>query len=345
MKPLENTHIESIDSIISPDELKKQCPVHETARTTVIETRQTIQNILSGTDSRPLVIVGPCSLHDPDAAIEYAQKLAPYVKKYHHKVQIIMRTYFEKPRTNIGWKGLINDPDLNGKNNIEVGLQTARNLLLAILDLGVGTGSELLDPILPQYYADLVCWASIGARTSESQTHREMASGLSMPIGFKNATDGNVDVALHAIQACQHPHSFIGVTQNGHIARVQSNGNPNAHLIIRGGANGPNYSSVQMEEHIEKIDASSINSRILVDCSHGNSRKKAENQHKVVNSILNQIANGNTHIMGIMIESFLAHGNQSIQSPSLTYGQSITDECIGWSETEDLLGTIYDRTA
>ncbi|MBL6722879.1 MAG: 3-deoxy-7-phosphoheptulonate synthase [Candidatus Margulisbacteria bacterium] len=343
MSQLENIHINEITPIISPENLKQSVGISTDGSDFVINARQTIARIISKQDPRHLVIVGPCSIHDPFAAIEYAKKLAPLVKKYQEKLQIIMRVYFEKPRTNIGWKGLINDPDLNETNHIEKGLKQAREILKTIIELGVPTGSELLDPILPQYYADLICWASIGARTSESQTHREMASGLSMPIGFKNATDGNIDVALHAIQAAQHPHAFIGVTQAGVIARVESNGNPNAHLILRGGSNGPNYSSVQMEEHLEKIEASGISTQILVDCSHGNSRKKAENQHKVVNSILNQIASGNSAIVGLMIESFLVHGNQSISNTPRVYGQSITDECIGWEETDALLADIYNR--
>ncbi len=343
MAKLENVNISEIKPIVSPDELKSSVKISTTAADFVIESRQTISNILNGNDPRLLVIIGPCSIHDPKAAIEYAERLEPLVQKYKRSMQIVMRVYFEKPRTNIGWKGLINDPDLNGSNNIEKGLAAARNVMIDILNKKIPTGSELLDPILPQYYADLICWASIGARTSESQTHREMASGLSMPIGFKNATDGNIDVALHGIQAARHSHSFIGVTQNGTIGRVSSNGNPDAHLIIRGGSNGPNYSSVQMEEHIEKIKQSKINTQILVDCSHGNSRKKAENQHKVLNSILNQIQNGNNAIFGVMLESFLLHGNQKIQSSPLTYGMSITDECIGWNETETLLETIHQR--
>ena len=261
MNQLENIHINDINPIISPDDLKSKVAISDQLSTFVIESRQAIQNILHHKDDRKLVIVGPCSIHDTKAALDYAEKLAPLVKKYSDKLFIVMRTYFEKPRTNIGWKGLINDPNLDNSYKIEYGLSQAREVMLNILNLGVPTGSELLDPILPQYYADLICWASIGARTSESQTHREMASGLSMPIGFKNATDGNIDIALHAIQAAQHSHAFIGVTQDGTIARVSSKGNNNAHLIIRGGSNGPNYSSVQMEEHIEKIDNSkNINS-------------------------------------------------------------------------------------
>jgi len=345
MSKLENIHIADITPIISPDELKSTIKISSETSEFVINSRNEISNILTNKDNRLMIIVGPCSIHDPAAALDYAKKLAPLKQKYQDKLMIIMRTYFEKPRTNIGWKGLINDPELNGKNNIEQGLKDARKLMLEILKLGLPTGSELLDPILPQYYADLICWASIGARTSESQTHREMASGLSMPIGFKNATDGNIDVAIHAIQAAQHPHAFIGVTQDGTIARVESNGNPHAHLIIRGGGNGPNYSSVQMEEHKEKIEQSKIDTRILVDCSHGNSRKKAENQHKVLNSVINQIVNGNKNIMGVMIESFLTHGNQSINTSPLAYGQSITDECIGWDETQSLLADIYSKLA
>ena len=342
MTKLENIHITNINPIISPDDLKNQFPIQSPLSEFVINSRNIISNISTNKDHRKLVVIGPCSIHDPKAAIEYANKLAPLVEKFKDKLYIVMRVYFEKPRTNIGWKGLISDPDLDNTCNIENGLKQARSLMLEILKLGIPTGSELLDPILPQYYADLICWASIGARTSESQTHREMASGLSMPIGFKNATDGNIDIAIHAIQAAQHPHSFIGVTQNGTIARVQSSGNPDAHLIIRGGSNGPNYSSVQMEEHLEKINQSSIKSRILIDCSHGNSRKKASNQKKVVNSITNQIKNGNQSIMGIMVESFLEHGNQSINDSNKVYGQSITDECIGWEETESLLSDFYN---
>ena len=343
MSKLENIHISDITPIITPNNLKTSINITNETAEFVIKSRQVISEIINGTDPRLLVVVGPCSLHDPKAAIDYAKKLAPLIKKYDKKIYIVMRSYFEKPRTNIGWKGLISDPNLDGSNDIEKGLTTARKLMLEILNLEIPTGSELLDPILPQYYADLICWASIGARTSESQTHREMASGLSMPIGFKNATDGNIDIALHAIQAARHPHSFIGVTQNGTIARVESKGNPDAHLIIRGGANGPNYSSVQMEEHFEKITQANIKTRILVDCSHGNSRKKAENQKKVLNSILNQIKNENHNILGIMLESFLVHGNQNIKSSNLTYGLSVTDECIGWEETETLLEDIYNR--
>ena len=343
MSKLENIHISDITPIITPNNLKTSINITNETAEFVIKSRQVISEIINGTDPRLLVVVGPCSLHDPKAAIDYAKKLAPLIKKYDKKIYIVMRSYFEKPRTNIGWKGLISDPNLDGSNDIEKGLTTARKLMLEILNLEIPTGSELLDPILPQYYADLICWASIGARTSESQTHREMASGLSMPIGFKNATDGNIDIALHAIQAARHPHSFIGVTQNGTIARVESKGNPDAHLIIRGGANGPNYSSVQMEEHFEKITQANIKTRILVDCSHGNSRKKAENQKKVLNSILNQIKNENHNILGIMLESFLVHGNQNMKSSNLTYGLSVTDECIGWEETETLLEDIYNR--
>lgn len=328
--------------MVSPAQLKKSHAVSDSTRDFIIESRQTIQSILRDDDDRILVIVGPCSIHDPHAAVEYAQKLAPLAKAYRNKMVVIMRAYFEKPRTNIGWKGLINDPNLDGTHRIETGLEQARDVMLAILEMGLPTGSELLDPILPQYYADLICWASIGARTSESQTHREMASGLSMPIGFKNATDGNIDVAVHAIQASRHPQTFIGVTQDGVIARVQSSGNPHAHLIIRGGGNGPNYSSVQMEEHIETLKKSNVMSRILVDCSHGNSRKKAKNQSKVVSSVLNQIKNGNRHIMGVMLESFLHHGSQALVNP-LSYGVSITDECIGWEDTTEVLAMIYDQ--
>ena len=343
MSKLENKHILELLPIVSPESLKQTHPVSKSLKDFIIESRHHIERILLHNDQRILLIIGPCSIHDVDAGIEYAKKLAKISTKVSDKIYIVMRSYFEKPRTNIGWKGLISDPNLDGSNDIEKGLNQARQFLLAVLELGLPTGSELLDPILPQYYADLICWASIGARTSESQTHREMASGLSMPIGFKNATDGNIDVALHGIQAARHPHSFIGVTQKGTIARVESKGNPDAHLIIRGGANGPNYSSVQMEEHAEKINNSGIKTKILVDCSHGNSRKKAENQHKVLNSIINQVTNGNNDILGVMIESFLIHGNQSIKSEPLLHGKSITDECISWDETDALLADIFNR--
>ena len=342
MSTLENIHIASIDPIPSPHDLKSAHPLSITLSNRVIETRQHIRNIITKKDPRFLVVIGPCSIHDVNAALAYAERLAPFVKKYQKKCIIVMRVYFEKPRTTIGWKGLINDPDLDGSNRIEKGLKTARELLISVLEMGIPTGTELLDPILPQYYADTICWASIGARTSESQTHREMASGLSMPIGFKNATDGNIEIALQAIESARHSHTFIGVTQAGSIAKVSSKGNLDSHLIIRGGNNGPNYSSVQMAEHSDRIRELGIRAPILVDCSHGNSRKKAANQSKVLNSILNQRVAGNNAIIGAMIESFLVHGNQPI-SPALVYGQSITDECIDWEETNALLAHIYDR--
>ncbi len=343
MSKLENKHILELLPIVSPESLKQTHPVSKSLKDFIIESRHHIERILLHNDQRILLIIGPCSIHDVDAGIEYAKKLAKISTKVSDKIYIVMRSYFEKPRTNIGWKGLISDPNLDGSNDIEKGLNQARQFLLAVLELGLPTGSELLDPILPQYYADLICWASIGARTSESQTHREMASGLSMPIGFKNSTDGDIDVALNAIHSAQNAHTFFGVNQQAQIARVQSTGNPYSHLIIRGGVNGPNYSSVQMEDHIEKINNSPVSTRILVDCSHGNSQKKAINQPKVLNSIKNQILNGNTKIMGAMIESFLVHGCQNINMSPHKYGQSVTDECLGWDETVELIEGLYNQ--
>ena len=340
---IHNVNVADQRVLISPSTLRDIIEIPEAIYEFVSASRKTIEQIIDRQDHRLMVVVGPCSIHDVDAALDYANRLKDLSARVAENLYLVMRVYFEKPRTTVGWKGLINDPNLDDSFEIENGLTIGRTLLREILALGLPTATEALDPITPQYLHDLISWSAIGARTTESQTHREMASGLSMPIGFKNSTDGDIDVALNAIHSAQNAHTFFGVNQQAQIARVQSTGNPYSHLIIRGGVNGPNYSSVQMEDHIEKINNSPVSTRILVDCSHGNSQKKAINQPKVLNSIKNQILNGNTKIMGAMIESFLVHGCQNINMSPHKYGQSVTDECLGWDETVELIEGLYNQ--
>jgi 3-deoxy-7-phosphoheptulonate synthase len=338
-KRTENVNIVAIQALPSPGEIKTTVPSNDKADQLVFESRQVIQNILSGKDKRQLLVVGPCSIHDPEAAYDYAKKLVTLHQELSDKLYIIMRVYFEKPRTTLGWKGLINDPDLDESYNIEKGFRLARKVLLTILDMGLPTGSEMLDTLNPQYISDLVCWGSLGARTTESQPHREMSSGLSMPIGFKNATTGDPKAAIHAVEVAKHPHSFLGVDQDGKIAIVKTKGNPYGHLILRGGDNSPNFDPITIGECAKILETAGLCSKILIDCSHGNSRKKHINQVKVFKNILSQIKEGNSPIFGAMLESNLVEGNQKIASDlsQLTYGQSVTDECIGWDTTEALL--------
>lgn len=310
------------------------------AADTVYAARAAIHDILHGPDDRLLVVVGPCSIHDPKAARDYAGRLAEQRRRLKDRLEIVMRVYFEKPRTTVGWKGLINDPDLDGSFKINKGLRTARELLLDINEAGLPAGTEFLDMITPQYIADLVSWGAIGARTTESQVHRELASGLSCPVGFKNGTDGNLRIALDAIKAASQPHHFLSVTKGGHSAIVSTNGNEDCHIILRGGKK-PNYDRDSIESACAASEAAGLPCRLMIDASHGNSEKLPDNQRLVVSDIAEQLAEGDTRIFGVMIESHLVGGRQELVSgEALAYGQSITDGCIGWDQTIDLLDTL-----
>jgi len=337
---VENANIERLDLLTPPQQLKHQLPLSGSAKRTVVNSRSTIQNILNGHDKRLMVISGPCSIHDIDSAKEYATRLHKLHQEYSDKLFIIMRVYFEKPRTNVGWKGLINDPELDGSNNINLGLRKARSLLLWLAELGLPVATEALDPISPQYISDLISWSAIGARTTESQTHREMASGLSMPVGFKNSTDGSLDSAVNAILAASAPHSFIGIDNSGQTALLHTRGNPDCHIILRGGTQ-PNYDQQSIANCIDKLQQKKLSTAVIIDCSHGNSNKDHNNQPKVMQDVVKQIIAGNHHIKGVMLESHLREGNQSLGA-NLTYGQSITDSCISWEVTEKLLKDTFE---
>ncbi len=338
MEKLHDLRVSRIIRLSSPKALKEQLPVDETIAETVITGRREVENILTGKDSRMLVIVGPCSIHDTDAALEYAGKLSALRTELQDDLCIIMRVYFEKPRTTVGWKGFINDPHLDDTYDIVHGLFYARKLLLDINAIGLPAATEFLDPITPQYVADVVSWAAIGARTIESQTHRQMASGLSMPVGFKNSTDGRLNVAIDAIRSAMHPHSFLGIDQEGQSSVITTKGNPFGHLVLRGG-DKPNYDAQSIALAESWITKGGLEQSILVDCSHANSGKKHEQQLKVWENILKQKTDGNTSIAGVMIESNICGGNQPFpEDPDkLRYGVSITDECISWEETERML--------
>ena len=338
---IENTNIVSIEKIITPTELKTKFPLDSETKKNIIGWRKEIDNIIKGLDNRLIVIIGPCSIHNVDEAIDYAEKLKILREYYKDKLFIIMRVYFEKPRTTIGWKGLINDPDLNGTYNINKGLEMARQLLIEINQLGIPTGCEFLDVFNPQYYADLVSWGAIGARTTESQLHRELASGLSMPIGFKNGTSGNVDIAIDAVICANHHHVFMGIDDNGNSSIVKTCGNKSSHIILRGGIGGPNYDHVNVAIVNKMMKAKNITSKMIVDCSHGNSGKSFKNQPLVVDSIIGQINNGEKNICGVMIESNILEGCQKHDvkngKEGLEYGKSITDECVSMEESIKML--------
>lgn len=332
----ENLRIAEIKKLITPDRLKQELPLGPDLTQKVLKDRQTVRDIIHRRDPRLLVVIGPCSIHDPVAALDYAQRLASIAQEVQDRFFVVMRVYFEKPRTTIGWKGFINDPHLNDSCDMEHGLHAARKLMLDIIKLGLPIATEFLDPIVPQYTADLVGWSAIGARTTESQTHREMASGLSMPVGFKNATDGNIQVAINAIESASIPHSFLGIDQNGHTAIVTTTGNPNTHLVLRGGEKQPNFELPEVTYAACKLQAAGLEPTLMVDCSHANASKIARNQLKVWESILRQRENGGSPITGAMVESFLEEGNQKI-SGELRYGLSITDPCIDWETTARML--------
>ena len=305
----------------------------------IAESRQHIRNILNGEDQRLLVICGPCSIHDPKAGIEYAHKLAKLAEQVKHQIYIVMRVYFEKPRTTVGWKGLIMDPKLDGSDNIPEGLRQARLFLREIIDIGLPTATELLDPITPQYIADLISWSAIGARTTESQTHRQMASGLSMPLGFKNTTTGDLIAAVNAIKAASQSQTFLGVSEQGVASAVTTSGNPDCHIILRGGDNGPNYGADDIAVTSDLLIENGLHPSVMIDASHANCGKKQERMPAVFDEIVRQRTAGNNHVTGAMLESNLVAGNQSFPQPidELTYGQSITDQCIDWDTTEAIL--------
>ncbi|RBP48773.1 3-deoxy-7-phosphoheptulonate synthase [Arenicella xantha] len=335
-----NQRIRAIDPIQPPSALLLKYPLSGTAESLVNSTRNAISNILHKRDDRLLVIAGPCSVHDPKSALEYAKRLAELRQLHAADLEVVMRVYFEKPRTTIGWKGLINDPDLNQSFNVDKGLDVARKLLLDINQLGVPAGCEFLDAVTGQYYADLVSWGAIGARTTESQIHRELASGLSCPIGFKNGTKGDVDIAADAVIAARAPHIFLSPTEEGTTALFTTAGNEDGHIILRGGIQ-PNYDAKSVADAIKILDKRSIDTGIMIDMSHANSEKQHRNQLKVGQSIAEQLSAGNHDIVSCMIESHLVEGKQAIADrSSLVYGQSITDACIGFDDTEDLLATL-----
>jgi len=333
--PLSDLRIVAHQPLLSPRQLKAQYPVSDAARRFVAERRQQIAAILAGTDPRMLAIVGPCSIHDIAAARDYAQRLKRLADRLEDQLLIVMRVYFEKPRTTIGWKGLINDPDRDDSFQIEKGLRLARGFLLELAEMGLAAATEMLDPIVPQYIGDLISWAAIGARTSESQTHREMASGLSMPVGFKNGTDGDVDKTINALAAASVAHRFLGIDGDGRVAIMHTRGNPHTHLILRGGRS-PNYQPQDIARYQAALKARDLATNILVDCSHGNSGKDHRRQRQVLDSVLQQRLAGNRQLLGFMLESFIHEGAQAATG-QLVYGQSITDACIGWDETERLL--------
>lgn len=338
-KKLLNVNIAQATPLTSPAQMSETIKASEKALHNTIMSRQVVQNILDGRDDRLLFVVGPCSIHDPKAAMEYAQKLSELSKKVSDKIFIVMRMYFEKPRTTVGWKGLINDPTMDDSFEIEKGLSLARKLLIDINEMGLATGTEALDPITPQYLSELITWAAIGARTTESQTHREMSSGLSMPVGFKNGTDGSMQVAIHAMMSVSQPHHFLGINEEGQVCKFSTRGNPYAHVVLRGGGGQPNYDDASIQECMALLQKNDLRSKIMVDCSHANSNKDHNKQPEVFENVMQQVKAGNQNIMGVMIESFLKAGNQKLTSDlsKLEYGVSVTDKCVDWETTETMI--------
>ena len=335
----QDLHVKEIVPLLSPRALKAQQPTTDASNTTVARSRERIIRILRQEDPRLLVVIGPCSIHDEKSALEYATRLNVLRKQFADRMEIVMRVYFEKPRTTIGWKGLINDPHLDGSQDIGTGLQIARRLLLQITGMGLPAATEFLDPIVPQYTADLITWAAIGARTTESQTHREMASGLSMPVGLKNSTDGSLQVAIDAMGATRHPHSFLGINEEGVTSIVRTSGNPHAHVVLRGGRAMTNYDAASIKAAEQKLVSEKLDPILMVDCSHANSSKQFAKQEDVWHSVIEQRVGGTGSLIGLMVESHLHEGNQpmSRNAAGLKYGVSITDSCIGWETTERML--------
>jgi len=339
MTTTSDLHVVETRPLVPPGLLHQDLPIDLEAANTVALARKRIQAILRGKDSRLLVIVGPCSVHDIDSAKDYASQLKPLRERYAAQLEVVMRVYFEKPRTTVGWKGLINDPHLDGSYDINTGLRQARSLLLDLGREGIPAATELLDPVVPQYIADLISWTAIGARTTESQTHREMASGLSMPIGYKNGTDGTAGIAINAMQSAARPHHFLGINREGKASIVSTTGNPDGHLVLRGGKQGPNYQFEEVESVAKELLQVGLVDRLMVDCSHDNSNKDYRRQADVLREVVSQVKQGSIHIMGVMLESHLVEGNQKLSGKlsDLTYGQSITDACIDIDTTARLL--------
>ncbi len=341
----DNLNIASIEALITPEQLKSELPLQGAALDSVQRARNTVFSILDRKDPRLFVVVGPCSIHDTEAAMDYARRLKALADEVQDTLYIVMRVYFEKPRTSIGWKGLINDPDMDDSFRIEKGLRVGRKLLLDIVELGLPTSSEALDPISPQYLQDVITWSAIGARTTESQTHREMSSGLSSPVGFKNGTDGGLMVAINAMQSVSSPHRFLGINSEGQVSVVTTKGNPYAHVVLRGGSNGPNYDSVHVAQCEKALQDGGVSSNVMIDCSHANSNKDHDAQPLVLKDISHQILEGNKSIIGVMLESNLRAGNQSIPKDlsELEYGVSVTDACMDWETTEQAIRNMADK--
>ncbi|MGF1697070.1 3-deoxy-7-phosphoheptulonate synthase AroG [Vibrio kyushuensis] len=338
----DDVRINKVKELLPPVAVLEKFPATETASSTTFQSREAISNILQDKDDRLLVIVGPCSIHDPKAAIEYGQRLKVLRDELGDRLEVVMRVYFEKPRTTVGWKGLINDPYLNDTFKINDGLRTARKLLLDLTDMGMPTASEFLDMISPQYVADLISWGAIGARTTESQVHRELSSGLSCPVGFKNGTDGNIKIATDAIRSASASHHFLSVTKFGHSAIIETTGNPDCHIILRGGKE-PNFSADHVGTIKNELEASGLPKKVMIDFSHANSSKQYQRQMVVAEDVANQISGGEDAIFGVMIESHLVEGRQDlVEGKELTYGQSLTDACISWADTEKVLRQLAD---
>ncbi|RPA60199.1 3-deoxy-7-phosphoheptulonate synthase [Shewanella frigidimarina] len=336
----DDIRIDEIKELLPPIAILERFPATEHASSTVFNARNSIHQILARKDDRLLVVIGPCSIHDPVAALEYGQRLVKLREQYKNQLEIVMRVYFEKPRTTVGWKGLINDPYMDNSFQLNDGLRTARKLLVDLNDSGMPTAGEFLDMITPQYVADMMCWGAIGARTTESQVHRELSSGLSCPVGFKNGTDGTIKVAIDAIGAASAPHHFLSVTKFGHSAIVSTKGNPDCHIILRGGR-APNYSAEHVSDIAKQLAKSGLTGNIMIDFSHANSSKDYKKQMLVADDVAGQISQGNHAIFGVMVESHLVEGRQDlIEGSELCYGQSVTDACIGWDDTESLLATL-----
>jgi 3-deoxy-7-phosphoheptulonate synthase len=336
MQQTNNLNVVDMCPLMSPSRLKERLPMSEVANATVLTGRHQVQRVLDREDRRLLVVVGPCSIHDPRIALDYAARLKDLSDKVKDTLLLVMRVYFEKPRTTVGWKGLINDPDLDGTHKVEKGLQLARQILVEVNELGVPAATETLDPISPQYLAELLSWSAIGARTTESQTHREMASGLSMPVGFKNGTDGNLDTAINAMQAALEPHHFLGINLDGQTCVIQTRGNHYGHLVLRGGKHGPNFDALAVKKAEDGLEKAGLRQEIMVDCNHANSGKDPVRQEIVLRDIVRQIKDGNESLIGVMIESNLKGGSQKV-GPDMEYGVSITDACLDWENTRRIL--------